>query len=102
MAAKTPHPKKRARDKHAAFADEQAADAWDEADCEAIIEQLWTLRGKLLAYEASLAPHLEKLDPGHRTSARNLAHYLRLRQSDRRPLQESLAKTGLPSEIGGQ
>ncbi|WP_310451080.1 pyruvate kinase [Sulfuritalea sp.] len=81
----------------AAAADQPPADTWDQAGCDAIIGQLWTLRGKLLAYENSLAPHLENLDPGYRTSARNLAHYLRLRQSDRRPLQESLARVGLSS-----
>jgi pyruvate kinase len=75
----------------------QPGDTWNQAICESIIGQLWTLRGKLLAYEKSLAPHLEMLDPGYRTSARNLAHYLRLRQSDRRPLQESLARVGLSS-----
>ena len=88
-AATTPGP--------AAASDQQLEAPWDETACDAIIEQLWTLRGKLLAYEKSLAPHLENLDPGYRTSARNFAHYLRLRQSDRRPLQESLARVGLSS-----
>ncbi|MDP1983592.1 MAG: pyruvate kinase [Sulfuritalea sp.] len=81
----------------AAAADTRLGDTWNQAICDAIIEQLWTLRGKLLAYEKSLAPHLENLDPGYRISARNFAHYLRLRQSDRRPLQESLARVGLSS-----
>lgn len=88
---------KKTASRPAAAADGQPADTWDQASCDAIIGQLWTLRGKLLAYENSLAPHLENLDPGYRTSARNFAHYLRLRQSDRRPLQESLARVGLSS-----
>lgn len=62
-----------------------------------MIEQLWALRGKLLAYETSLTPHLANIDAGYQASARNFAHYLRLRQSDRRPLQESLARVGLSS-----
>lgn len=106
MAAQTPSATKKMRTKAAAkkptsapaaAADQSLADTWDQAGCDAIIGQLWTLRGKLLAYESSLAPHLENLDPGYRTSARNFAHYLRLRQSDRRPLQESLARVGLSS-----
>jgi pyruvate kinase len=106
MAAKTPHPIKKSRGKHgaaktaprpAAISGVQDPDTWDEAACDGIIGQLWTLRDKLLAYENSLAPQLDKLDPGHRASARNFAHYLRLRQSDRRPLQESLARVGLSS-----
>lgn len=39
----------------------QAADIWDEGACKAVIEQLWSLRGKMLAYEASLAPFLAKV-----------------------------------------
>lgn len=104
MAAQIPSATQKVRTKAAgkttsgpAAADQPPADTWDLAGCDAIIGQLWTLRGKLLAYEKSLAPHLENLDPGYRTSARNLAHYLRLRQSDRRPLQESLARVGLSS-----
>jgi|APLak6261703504_1056268.scaffolds.fasta_scaffold02069_2 pyruvate kinase len=106
MAAQTRSSKKKARTNAAADKATRGPDAasnrqleapWDETTCDAIIEQLWTLRGKLLAYEKSLAPHLESLDPGYRTSARNFAHYLRLRQSDRRPLQESLARVGLSS-----
>jgi len=106
MAAQTPPATKKVRSKTAANkttlrpaadSDGQLAEPWDETACDAIIEQLWTLRGKLLAYEKSLAPYLENLDSGYRTSARNFAHYLRLRQSDRRPLQESLARVGLSS-----
>lgn len=62
-----------------------------------MIAQLWALRGKLIAYETGLTPQLASIDPGYRASARNFAHYLRLRQSDRRPLQESLAHVGLSS-----
>ncbi len=73
------------------------ADTWDEAACRDVIAQLWTLRDKLLAYEARLAPRLEHIGAGYQASARNFAHYLRLRQSDRRPLQEWLARVGLSS-----
>ncbi len=73
------------------------ADTWDEAECKIVIAQLWTLRASMLEHEASLAPFLDRVDPGYQASARNLAHYLALRQNDRRPLQEWLARAGLSS-----
>ena len=45
----------------------------------------------------ALAPRLEGLHPAYQASSRNLAHYLALRQVDRRPLQESLARIGVSS-----
>lgn len=74
-----------------------AADTWDAGQCPAIIEQLWALRRTMLDYEAVLAPHLERISPAYSASARNLAHYLALRQSDRRPLQEWLTWVGVSS-----
>jgi pyruvate kinase len=74
-----------------------AADTWDKGESRAIIEQLWALRESMLEMEATLAPYLESVAPVYRASARNLAHYLALRQSDRRPLQEWLAWVGLSS-----
>jgi hypothetical protein len=38
-------------------------DTWDESACKAVIYQLWDLRGKMLAYESTLAPLLEKVHP---------------------------------------
>ena len=75
----------------------QVADTWDRGESQAIIDQLWSLRGRMLETEAALAPHLERVSPVYRASARNLAHYLALRQDDRRPLQEWLAWVGLSS-----
>ena len=51
----------------------------------------------MLAYEASLTPLLQGIDPSYKVSARNLAHYLALRHSDRRELQEWLSRVGLSS-----
>jgi pyruvate kinase len=73
------------------------SDTWDEGVCRALIDQLWQLRAAMLEYEAALAPLIGKVDPGYRASARNLAHYLALRQSDRRPLQDKLAWLGVSS-----
>jgi pyruvate kinase len=72
-------------------------DAWDEAQCKALIEQLWALRSSMLEHEKTLAPALMAVQPDYLASARNLAHYLALRKSDRRPLQEQLARIGVSS-----
>ena len=75
----------------------QLVDTWDESVCKTLIEQLWSLRRSMLENEAKLAHWLGSVDPSYKESARNLAHYLALRQSDRRPLQEQLARIGLSS-----
>ena len=75
----------------------QPADSWDEDVCKTLIKELWSLRESMLAHEATLGPWLKRVDPGFRASARNLAHYLALRKSDRRPLQENLARVGVSS-----
>jgi len=75
----------------------QVVDPWDKGACKALIDQLWSLRASMLENEATLARRLLSVDPGYRASARNLAHYLALRRSDRRPLQEQLARIGVSS-----
>ena len=75
----------------------QPVDTWDEGVCKALIEQLWSLRTSMLENEATLAHWLESVDLSYKASARNLAHYLALRQHDRRPLQEQLARIGVSS-----
>lgn len=77
--------------------EEPGVETWDELACKTIIDQLWDLRGKMRAYETSLAPLLASVDPSYEGSARNFAHYLKLRQSDQRPLQEMLSRFGLSS-----
>jgi pyruvate kinase len=51
----------------------------------------------VLRLEAAFAQPLENTHPVHRNSARNLVHYLALRQHDLRELQEQLAAIGLSS-----
>ena len=75
----------------------QQDDTWNEEVCKALIGQLWSLRQAMLRHETALAPWLNRVDPGYRASARNLAHYLALRQDDLRPLQEKLAQIGVSS-----
>jgi pyruvate kinase len=72
-------------------------DTWDERECLGMIDQLWALRKGMLDYEAASLPYIDGVTPGYRASARNLAHYLTLRQKDRRDLQELLAWVGLSS-----
>ncbi|MGD9896756.1 MAG: pyruvate kinase [Candidatus Methylacidiphilaceae bacterium] len=50
-----------------------------------------------LALEEKFRDWIEKVDPTHQPSARNLVHYLALRRFDLRPLQEELADRGLSS-----
>jgi pyruvate kinase len=61
------------------------------------IRELSDLRTALLEAEAQWRPRLEALPVGRRASARNLVHYLALRQRDLRPLQERLGERGLSS-----
>jgi pyruvate kinase len=55
------------------------------------------LRAQLLAKEAALSSALNAVHPDNLPSARNLAHYLALRQYDIRDLQLRLARVGLSS-----
>jgi pyruvate kinase len=68
---------------------------WNIEVCHALIEELWALRRDMLENEARLSGTLEAVAASYQASARNLAHYLALRSSDHRPLQEKLAWLGL-------
>jgi len=70
---------------------------WDPRQCRSLIGELSTLRTALLEREAALAGALSAIEPSYRASARNLVHYLELRRSDLRPLQERLARLGVSS-----
>jgi len=56
-----------------------------------------SLRRDALAFEQTHAQTLCEVDAAHRPSARNLLHYLSLRQQDLRPLQDELSSLGLSS-----
>lgn len=64
---------------------------------ERIETQLETLRDGALKLEERYRQELGEIDPGHQASARNLLHYLSIRQQDIRALQEDLASLGLSS-----
>ena len=70
---------------------------WDQQVCQALIDELWALREHMLATERAFSAQLAAVSPPYQPSARKLAHYLALRQDDRRPLQEKLAWLGLSS-----
>ncbi len=72
-------------------------DTWDAGVCKALIDQLWALRRNMLDYERELGSWLAGIVPDYQASARNLAHYLALRETDQRKLQEILASLGVSS-----
>jgi pyruvate kinase len=81
----------------AAVSPEAAPGAWNVTTCNALIDRLSALRQDMLAREAALQSITDTIDPAHRASARNLAHYLSLRSVYLRALQDGLARLGLSS-----
>jgi pyruvate kinase len=55
------------------------------------------LRDRAIAFEGRLAGEVEAIEPHYRNSARNLLHYLSIRQTDIRELQHDLHSLGLSS-----
>ncbi len=55
------------------------------------------LHSRALQLEQTYQPHLNLVIPEYQPSARNLLHYLAIRQSDVRSLQNELAALGLSS-----
>jgi len=65
-----------------------------------LIPEIARLLDRQLAIEATFTEALENVSPNARASARNLLHYLAVRQLDLRPLQSKLIPMGLTS-LGG-
>src|SRR6187549_2319743 len=59
-----------------------------------LLEQL---ERDLLALESEMSLAIQAVPSTHRESAKNLVHYVALRQRDLRPLQAELAQRGLSS-----
>lgn len=74
-----------------------AGSAWDAPACEALIDDLLALRRAMLEHERGLAAWVAEAGDERAASARNLAHYLAMRGTDLRGLQERLARLGLSS-----
>ena len=62
-----------------------------------VAARLGELERELLELEAEMSPALEAVPATHRDSAKNLVHYVALRQRDLRALQAQLAQRGLSS-----
>lgn len=66
-------------------------------DTNAIAGQLEEIRVRAEELESRFEPELAAVHPAYRASARNLLHYIALRQFDLRELQRQLAAVGLSS-----
>ena len=76
----------------------QATDPlFDRASILLLAKRIQKIRNRALAWERRFSGDLEKANPGFRPSARNLLHYLALRQEDLRELQHELTLRGLTS-----
>ncbi len=62
-----------------------------------LCERLLAIRQHVLDYENRLAWRIRQVHPAYAASARNLVHYLALRQLDLRPVQAELVRLGLSS-----
>ena len=62
-----------------------------------LIQALSSIREQCLGMERKFERQIEKAEPEHRISARNLLHYLALRQHDLREIQRELSSYGLSS-----
>ena len=68
---------------------------------ERLIGKIEELRARAIALEHTHLDQILRIEPSYQASARNLLHYLALRQVDLRPLQTELAALGLTS-LGGR
>ena len=69
----------------------------DNVDNERVNAQLESIYQCAIDLESNYAEELAAVHPKYRESAKNLVHYLALRQTDIRELQEDLASLGLSS-----
>jgi len=65
--------------------------------CTDLVSELQQLEREMRALEAEMSEPLAAVPDSHRESARNLVHYVALRQRDLRQLQAALAERGLSS-----
>ncbi|MBK9388271.1 MAG: pyruvate kinase [Planctomycetes bacterium] len=70
---------------------------YSEASLRPLIEQLVAMRSEALRVESAFERELDQVAPPMRGSARNLLHYLALRNRDLRALQPALVSLGLSS-----
>jgi pyruvate kinase len=70
---------------------------WDSHVLAELIDELVAIRTGCFEMERAFAADLSDQHPSYRASARNLLHYLALRQQDIREVQKRLASLGLSS-----
>src|SRR5512143_1925234 len=70
---------------------------WEPAAFEALATELTSVRSRAMDMEIQLDEYTQDAHLGFRDSARNLLHYLGLRNFDMRDLQMRLARVGLSS-----
>jgi pyruvate kinase len=70
---------------------------WRADHLTVLTRDLCAIRDHVLAFERSSKSTTGPIETEHKSSARNLLHYLALRQRDLRPLQKKLARFGLSS-----
>lgn len=71
--------------------------SWDSVVLQEMIRELLVVHAAMLNLEKRGSIHLDKVHPSYSKSARNLLHYLALRQHDLRAVQPRLAAMGLSS-----
>ncbi len=74
-----------------------ASPHWDSDELHELIRELLVVHAAMLDLEERGRVYVEQLHPSYMNSARNLLHYLALRQHDIRALQPRLAALGLSS-----
>ncbi|GAB3873516.1 pyruvate kinase [Hymenobacter segetis] len=67
------------------------------ADLDGLLAELTTVRDEMVGFATQCTQYLSSIHPNFQLGARNLLHYLALRQRDLRPLQYRLAELGLSS-----
>jgi len=72
-------------------------EALDRVVLDGLAAEVEALRSAAWAEERTHADFVDAVDPTHRSSARNLLHYLAIRRHDIRDLQDRLARAGLSS-----
>lgn len=77
--------------------EDDTSETWESGVCEALIDELWSLRQSMISQAARLDWASLGIDPAHTASAINLAHYLAMRRFDLRALQVRLARLGVSS-----
>jgi pyruvate kinase len=70
---------------------------WNQELVTLLLGELAAIHGSMLALERAFGDELEAVDPARREGARNLLHYVALRQHELREIQDGLSSLGASS-----